>query len=47
MFGRLLILFITIPLVELYLLVLVGSRVGLPATIMLVILTGEIGRAHV
>ena len=40
MFGRMLILFITIPLVELYLLALVGSRVGLLPTIMLVILTG-------
>ncbi len=38
-----LILFITIPLVELYLLVLVGSRMGLPATLMLVILTGAWG----
>jgi len=43
MFGRLLILFITIPLVELYLLAVVGSRVGLPATLMLVILTGAWG----
>jgi len=43
MFGRMLILFITIPLVELYLLVLVGSRMGLPATLMLVILTGAWG----
>ena len=43
MFGRLLILFIIIPLVELYLLVVVGSRVGLPATILLVILTGAWG----
>ena len=43
MFGRLLILFIIIPLVELYLLVVVGSRVGLPATILLVLLTGAWG----
>ena len=43
MFGRLLILFIIIPLVELYLLVVVGARVGLPATILLVILTGAWG----
>ena len=38
-----LILFITIPLVELYLLAVVGSRVGLLPTIMLVILTGAWG----
>ena len=38
-----LILFITIPLVELYLLALVGSRVGPLPTIMLVILTGAWG----
>ena len=43
MFGRLLILFIFIPLVELYLLAIVGSRVGLLATVMLVILTGAWG----
>ena len=43
MLGRLIILFITIPLVELYLLAVVGSRVGLLPTIMLVILTGAWG----
>ena len=43
MFGRLLILFIFIPLVELYLLAIVGSRVGLLATVMLVVLTGAWG----
>ena len=43
MLGRLIILFITIPLVELYLLAVVGSRVGLLLTIMLVILTGACG----
>ncbi len=43
MFGRLLILFIFIPLVELYLLAIVGSRVGLLATVMIVILTGAWG----
>ena len=43
MFGRLLIMVIIIPLVELYLLAAVGSRVGLFATLMLVILTGAWG----
>jgi len=43
MFGRLLILIIFIPLVELYLLAIVGSRVGLLATVMFVILTGAWG----
>ncbi|MBE86844.1 MAG: membrane protein FxsA [Verrucomicrobiales bacterium] len=43
MYRRLLILFIIVPLVELYLLAIVGSRVGLPATILLVVLTGAWG----
>ena len=43
MLGRLIILFITIPLVELYLLAVVSSRVGPLPTIMLVILTGAWG----
>tara|TARA_B100001250_G_scaffold230820_1_gene198096 strand:+ start:842 stop:1291 length:450 start_codon:yes stop_codon:yes gene_type:complete len=43
MYRRLLILFIIVPLVELYLLAIVGSRVGLLATILLVVLTGAWG----
>ena len=43
MYRRLLILFIIVPLVELYLLAIVGGRVGLPATILLVVLTGAWG----
>ena len=43
MFGRLLILIIFIPLVELYLLRVVSSRVGWQSTVMLVILTGAWG----
>ncbi len=43
MLGRLIILFITIPLVELYLLAVVSSRVGPLPAIMLVILTGAWG----
>ena len=43
MYRRLLILFIIVPLVELYLLAVVGGRVGLPATILLVVLTGAWG----
>jgi len=43
MFARMLILFILIPLVELFLLVVVGGRIGLPATILLVVLTGAWG----
>ena len=43
MFGRLLILFILIPLVELYLLVAVGGRIGLPPTILMVVITGAWG----
>ena len=43
MFGRLLILFITIPMIELILFLTVGDWIGLPATIGVVILTGFLG----
>ncbi len=43
MFLRLLLLFTTVPLIELALLVEIGKRVGLPATIALVIITGVLG----
>ena len=43
MFIRLLLLFTTVPLIELALLVEIGRYVGLPATIALVIATGVIG----
>tara|TARA_Y100000589_G_scaffold306519_1_gene321341 strand:+ start:147 stop:578 length:432 start_codon:yes stop_codon:yes gene_type:complete len=43
MFGRLLLLFIFIPLAELYLLMLLGSRIGPMPTIGLIVLTGFIG----
>ena len=41
--GRLLLLFIAVPLVELVLLVEIGQRVGLLATVAIVILTGALG----
>ena len=40
MFGKLLILFITVPLVELFLLGVLTARVGLVPTFLLVLLTG-------
>jgi UPF0716 protein FxsA len=43
MFARLLLLFVTIPLIELMLLLLVGSRIGLWPTIAIAILTGVLG----
>ena len=43
MYLRMLILFIIVPLVELFLLVVVGGRVGLFPTIILVALTGAWG----
>ncbi len=43
MFGRLLLLFIGIPLVELVLFLRIGSRIGLPATLGIIILTGILG----
>ena len=43
MFFRLLLLFTVVPLIELALLIQIGEWVGLPATIVLVVLTGAIG----
>ncbi len=43
MFGRLLFLFIVVPIAELYLLVQVGSRIGLMPTLGLIVLTGFVG----
>lgn len=43
MFPRLLILFIGIPLIELILFMQIGSRIGIPATIATIVLTGIIG----
>jgi UPF0716 protein FxsA len=43
MFARLLLLFITIPLIELILFLTIGEWIGLPATIGVVILTGFLG----
>lgn len=42
-FGRLLLLFVTVPLVELYLLLSVASVTGVFSTVALVIVTGVIG----
>ena len=43
MFGWLLLLFVTMPVVELYLLIRVGAVIGAPWTILLVIGTGILG----
>ena len=43
MFGRLLFLFIFIPIIELYLLIVLGSRIGPMPTIALNVLTGFLG----
>lgn len=43
MFARLLFLFIVVPVAELYLLVQVGSRIGLMPTLGLIVLTGFVG----
>jgi UPF0716 protein FxsA len=43
MFLRLLLLFTLVPLVELYLLVRVGSAIGVAPTVGIVILTGALG----
>lgn len=43
MFGRLLILFITIPVIELYLFLYLGSRIGIGTTFAIIIATGFLG----
>lgn len=43
MFGRLFILFTLVPLLELYLLIKVGSYLGAEFAIMLIVLTGGVG----
>lgn len=43
MFGRLLLIFIFLPMIELYLLIMLGSRIGLMPTIGLIVLTGVLG----
>ena len=45
MFGRLLVLFIVVPLVELYLLMKIASVISIPYTILLVVVTGITGAA--
>ena len=43
MFGRMLILFVFLPMVELYLLIMLGSRIGAMPTIGLIVITGILG----
>ena len=43
MFSRLLFLFIFIPMIELYLLVMIGARIGFLPTIGLIVFTGILG----
>ena len=44
-FAKLLLLFIIVPLVELYLLVVIGSRLTWPVTLGIIIVTGFLGAA--
>ncbi len=43
MFPKLLLLFILVPLIELYLFMTIGARIGVPATIAIIIATGALG----
>ena len=43
--GRLLLLFIVVPAVELALLIEIGSRIGTPATLAIIVVTGFVGAA--
>ncbi|MDF1741503.1 MAG: FxsA family protein [Verrucomicrobiales bacterium] len=45
MFARLLLLFIGIPVVELFLFMVLGSKIGIPLTLLIIIVTGALG-AH-
>ncbi len=45
MFGKLLLLFTLVPLIELYLLILIGQSIGALPTVLLVVLTGTLGAA--
>ncbi len=43
MFPRLLLLFLIVPLVELYLLIKIGGIIGLPATLAIIVITAFLG----
>lgn len=43
MFAKLLALFILVPLAELYLFLILGTRIGLPATLTIILFTGFLG----
>ena len=43
MFGRLLLLFITIPVLEFCLFLYLGSRIGVPVTLAIIVVTGFLG----
>jgi UPF0716 protein FxsA len=43
MFGKLLLLFIAIPIAELYLFITIGGEIGLPATLLIIIATAFLG----
>lgn len=43
MFARLLVLFVSIPLIELFLFLRIGSKIGIGTTVGIVILTGFLG----
>ena len=43
MFGRILLLFVFLPMIELYLLIMLGARIGPMPTIGLIVLTGILG----
>jgi UPF0716 protein FxsA len=43
MFGRLLLLFVFIPIIELYLLIHLGARIGFMPTLGLIVITGALG----
>ena len=45
LFRLLFLLFLVVPVIEIYLLIAVGSRIGAPSTILLILLTAVLGAA--
>lgn len=43
MFGKLLLLFILVPIAELYIFLKLGTKIGLPETLLIIIVTGILG----
>lgn len=43
MFARLFLLFVTVPVIELFIFLLIGQRIGIPMTLAIILFTGFLG----